>query len=174
MSSRGAGDLLGQNQENLRKALIKNVSDSDWKRAYLRLQAGFSGRRFESFWTTMMLARIVDQSVTDLGESLLEEFPVSEEQILDAFAAVDDEDLRQQLMTLPANESRTRMMHLAQRKAGTSPESKLVSRYTQYVETRGRLLRLMPYGFGQPPGPEGPPGRVDGDRRGPPGLPPVP
>lgn len=161
------GDQLRLLGDQFADALQANVKDRSWAEKFGETRSANRDRRFGDSWLRLMSFLVIDRSTLALGQSLQSRFPVSDNQIVDAFADMKDESLQFDLMKMPAEEARTRLQLLAQSSGGDTALQRLLSQYNQFSAQRARLMRI-PMGQGNPFGPGGPNG--PGNRNPPPGF----
>jgi hypothetical protein len=130
----------------LQAAVLNHVSDTTWKDAFTSIHRSLSGKQFESGWLFMTLFSILSAGTVTLGEELHDEFPVTDEQVKDAFANLEDKELQQSLMKMSADEARTRLQFLVQTN-GRSPEQRLLIKYIEFATERERTFRRATFGF---------------------------
>ena len=156
----------------LQSAILNNVSDQAWKTRFATTLEANSGKPYGQGWVFMTLFSILGTATMTLGEDLHEEFPVTDQQIKDAFASLEDKVLQQSLMTMPAEEATTRLQFLGQTAGDQTPEEQLLVRFIDFTKERERILRFATFGFGGPgslpPDLDGGRGGPRGGRRGPP------
>lgn len=160
--------LLETRNQTFRSALLTHCADEQWKAAFNQTLSTISDRNFRRAWLLMTQLSILGQATTTLGDELQQKYPVSDEQILDAFMALDDKQLQQSLMTASAADVRIRMASLARLNRDGSAEERLLMRFLRFAEERERMFRFLTFGFGGPgggPG-SGPPGGFGPDRDG--------
>ncbi len=155
----------------LHSAVRNNVSDTVWKARFKSTLESLSGKPYERGWMFMTLLSVLSTATMTLGEDLHDQFPVTDQQIKEAFASLEDKELQQSLMTMPADEARTRLQFLAQSVGDQTPEEQLLIKYIEFAKERERILRFATFGFGgpgsfQPDRDRGPGGPRSG-RRGP-------
>ena len=143
----------------LHSAVRNNVSDTVWKARFKATLESLSGKPYERGWMFMTLLSVLSTATTTLGEDLHDQFPVTDQQIKDAFASLEDKELQQSLMTMPADEARTRLQFLAQSMGDRTPEEQLLIRYIRFAKDREKILRFTTFGFGGP-------GQFEPDRAG--------
>lgn len=143
----------------LHSAVRNNVSDTIWKARFKATLESMSGKPYERGWMFMTLLSVLSTATVTLGEDLHDQFPVTDQQIKEAFASLEDKELQQSLMTMSADEARTRLQFLAQSVGDQTPEEQLLLRYIRFAKDRERILRFATFGFGGP-------GQFEPDRNG--------
>ena len=154
---RDTGEMSQRGQQFV-TAILKNARDEVWKKQFNATLSELSGRPFERAWLFMTIFTILEKATVTLGDHLREEFPVTQRQIIDAFASLQDKALQRSLMVMPADEARTRLELLAQTGNAQSPEQRLLAEYNRFAKDRGRIMRTL-FGFGGPGSGPAPPDR---------------
>jgi len=131
-------------------ALLKNVRDEEWKGKFSTTLNDLKGMSFERAWLFMTLFTILDKSTVTLGNDLREEFPVTQGQIIDAFASLEDKALQHSLMIMSREEAKTRLELLAQTEHAQTPEQQLLGRYNKFARDRRRIMPSV-FGFNASP-----------------------
>ena len=153
----------------LRSAILKTVSDPAWKAQFEATAESVKGKPYERVWMITTLFSIVGKATIALGEDLRRQFPVTDEQIKDAFASLQDKELQQSLMTMTADAARTQLQFLAQTSTEPTPEEQLLVLYMDFAKMHEGILRFANFGFGGPgqfqPRREGGPGGPRDGRR---------
>lgn len=146
-------------------ALLKHVRDEGWKSEFSTTLQNLKGLSFERAWLFMTLFTILDKSTVTLGNDLREEFPVTQRQIIDAFASLEDKALQHSLMIMSREEAKPRLELLAQTENAQTPEQQLLGRYNRFARDRRRIMPSV-FGFGTSTRP----GSGDDRRNQPPGA----
>lgn len=142
-------------------SLLQNCQDEAWKQKVSETLRELEGKRFAEMWIRLMIFTILDQATITLGDELRKEYPVTQQQIIDAFASLQDKELQQSLMTMRPEDARKRLELLAQTNDDPTPEQQLLAKYDQFARERERILR-SPLGFGGPGPTSVPAGPRDG------------
>lgn len=145
--SAGREALVLQSQKIL-SSVLANVSDDSWRMQFEEIIEENSDRRFFKFWVFQNLLVILKQSTMVLGNRLTKEFPVSEEEIVAAFVSLEDKDRQHSLMTMPSDESRTRLEFLAQLNRAQTPEQKLLVKFIAFARDRQRMIGAITFQLG--------------------------
>lgn len=134
--------------EKILKSVLANVSDDAWRVQFEEIIDENSDRRFFKFWMFQNLLVILKQSTMVLGNRLTKEFPVSEEEIVTAFANLEDKERQHSLMTMPSDEARTRLEFLAQLNRAQTPEQKLLVKFIAFARDRQRVIGAITFQLG--------------------------
>jgi hypothetical protein len=145
-SQRDSAEMRARGQKFV-AALLKNVRDEEWKNRFSTTLKELKGMSFEQAWLFMTLFTILDRSTVTLGNDLREEFPVTQQQIIDAFASLEDKALQHSLMIMSREEAKTRLELLAQTENAQTPEQQLLARYNRFARDRRRIMPSV-FGFG--------------------------
>ncbi len=164
----GAMEARGQ---KFMQSLIANVEDEEWTKRFLATMKNDEGRNYLRRWLPLILFDVLDQATTALGDDLRIQFPVTSDQIVDAFSSLADrtdaeKSLQRSLMTMQADEARKRLELLAQTVGAKTPEQQLLTSYNKSTRERPMLRRAI-FGlgnFGPGPGPDRPRGPDDPSR----------
>ncbi len=127
----------------------KRLRDRVWADKFQQKRKELEKRPFGESWLRMMSFMVIDGATLALGNSLQKEFPVTEDQVLDAFSKMQDREEQYELMKMRPEEARVRLELLAQSGGSDSPIQRLLSQYNQFAAQRRRLMKL-PMGFGDP------------------------
>ncbi|MFN9721482.1 MAG: DUF3106 domain-containing protein [Planctomycetota bacterium] len=139
------------------EVLEKRLQDRAWAEKFEVRRKELAARPFGETWLRMMSLMVIDGATLALGNSLQKEFPVTEDQILNAFASMQDKDAQFELMKMRADEARSRLELLAQSGGSESPMQRLLSQYQQFASQRRKLMKL----------PMNPGDSLNGSNRGP-------
>jgi hypothetical protein len=138
--------------ELFRTAVLNHLEDEQWKNRFRFLVQEMDRKPFARPWLMMTLLTILDKATSTLGEDLSKEFPVKNEQMIDAFAELqkkaDGKALQRSLMTMAPEEARARMELLAQTSGAETPEQMLLTRFNTFMRERQAFLR-EPFGAGR-------------------------
>lgn len=135
----------------LKSILLNDLNDAEWSAAFTTAVRPVEGRSWEVGWLTPIVYSIFSQCALKLGSDLLQEFPVSEAQILSEFEKITSEQQRE-LMTMSPAQAKGRLEFLAQTDAAEGPEQQLLQRYAEFAGHQDRLLRSVSFGLGPPGG----------------------
>jgi hypothetical protein len=138
--------------ELFRQAILENLQDKVWLARFREMIQDIERRPYARPYLFITLFTVLDKATISLGDDLRKQFPVSKEEIVDAFAALqngseESQALQRSLMTMTANDARKKLELLAQTGGDSSPESQLLARYNNFLQKRARYLR-GPFGAG--------------------------
>ena len=137
--------------EKILKDLMTDVSDDAWRNQFQQIIKENSDRRFFKFWMFQNLLVILKQSTMVLGHKLQAEFPVSDEEIVAAFANLSDKERQYSLMTMPSDEARSRLEFLAQLNRPQTPEQKLLVEFIAFARDQQRVIGAILFQLGDRP-----------------------
>lgn len=157
------------------KILLSTVRDKEWASRFSTMSEDVerrpSARPWAGAWLYMTIFSVLDKATLALGEDLRKQFSVTSEQMIEAFASLQDKSdsdksLQRSLMTMSPDEARKRLELLAQTQHARTPEEVLLTQYNEFLQKRQTYMR-RPFGMGGPgagtPGdgnrPPRPPGR---------------
>lgn len=132
---------------SLKAILLHQIADSEWKVAFQEAIRPVEGRSWEVGWLTPIVYSIFSQSAMKLGNDLLREFPVNEEQMLEEFEQITA-DQQRAIMTMAPAQAKARLEFLAQTDSARGPEQQLLRRYAEFAGHRDRLTRSASFGLG--------------------------
>ena len=100
----------------------------------------------------MTIFSVLDKATLALGEDLRKQFSVTSEQMIEAFASLQDKSdsdksLQRSLMTMSPDEARKRLELLAQTQHARTPEEVLLTQYNEFLQKRQTYMR-RPFGMG--------------------------
>ncbi len=139
---------LAVQSEKLRESVLANVSDMAWKQQFEQIVKENTNKVFLPFWLHRNLLVILDQSTMTLGNRLMQEFPVSDAEIVQAFVSLEDKSRHHSLMTMPSAEARTRLEFLAQSFREQTPEQKLLTKFIAFARERQPVIGALTFGLG--------------------------
>jgi hypothetical protein len=157
------------------KILLSTVRDKEWASRFSTMSEDVerrpSARPWAGAWLYMTIFSVLDKATLALGEDLRKQFSVTSEQMIEAFASLQDKSdsdksLQRSLMTMSPDEARKRLELLAQTQHARTPEEVLLTQYNEFLQKRQTYMR-RPFGMSGPgagtPGdgnrPPRPPGR---------------
>lgn len=145
---------LEQPGELLKTALLRHIDDEAWLARFRTMVHDLDRKPFARAWMFMTASSVLDRAAIVLGDDLRKQFPVTSEQIVEAFESLPnktdaDKSFQRALMTMPSDEARKRLELLAQTTGTKSPEQLLVNRYNKFIRDRQLFLRGQ-FGFGGP------------------------
>lgn len=145
---------LEQPGELLKTAMLRHVNDDAWLAKFRAMVQDLDRKPFGRAWMFMTASSVLDKATIVLGDDLRKQFPVTSEQIVEAFESLPnktdaDKSFQRALMTMPSDEARKRLELIAQTISTPSPEQRLMSRYNKFVRSRQHFLRGQ-FGFGGP------------------------
>jgi hypothetical protein len=132
---------------SLKSILLNEIGDSEWKAAFQKAIRPVEGRTWEVGWLTPIVYSIFSQSAMKLGNDLLREFPVNEEQMLEEFEQINA-DQQRAIMTMSPAQAKARLEFLAQTDSANGPEQQLLRRYAEFAGHRDQLTRTASFGLG--------------------------
>ncbi len=140
------------------KVMLENVRDKEWTTRFREMTQEIDrkpqARPWAGPWLYMTIYSILEKATLALGEDLRKQFSVSPEEMVTAFAALQnksesEKSLQRTLMTMPASEARKRLELLAQTSNAQTPEELLLTRFNEFIQKRQAYMR-RPFGFGGP------------------------
>jgi hypothetical protein len=145
---------LEQSGELLKAAMLRHIDDEAWLARFRSMVHDLDRKPFARAWMFMTASSVLDRATIVLGDDLRKQFPVTSEQIVEAFESLPDKtdadkSFQRALMTMPSDEARKRLELLAQTTRNQSPEQQLVNRYNKFIRDRQLFLRRQ-FGFGGP------------------------
>ena len=145
---------LEQSGELLKAAMLRHIDDEVWLARFRSMVHDLDRKPFARAWMFMTASSVLDRATIVLGDDLRKQFPVTSEQIVEAFESLPektdaDKSFQRALMTMPSDEARKRLELLAQTTRSQSPEQLLVNRYNKFIRDRQLFLRRQ-FGFGGP------------------------
>lgn len=145
---------LEQSGELLKAAMLRHIDDEVWLARFRSMVHDLDRKPFARAWMFMTASSVLDRATIVLGDDLRKQFPVTSEQIVEAFESLPektdaDKSFQRALMTMPSDEARKRLELLAQTTRNQSPEQQLVNRYNKFIRDRQLFLRRQ-FGFGGP------------------------
>ena len=145
---------LEQSGELLKAAMLRHIDDEVWLARFRSMVHDLDRKPFARAWMFMTASSVLDRATMVLGDDLRKQFPVTSEQIVEAFESLPektdaDKSFQRALMTMPSDEARKRLELLAQTTRNQSPEQQLVNRYNKFIRDRQLFLRRQ-FGFGGP------------------------
>ncbi len=145
---------LEQSGELLKAAMFRHIDDEAWLARFRSMVHDLDRKPFARAWMFMTASSVLDRATIVLGDDLRKQFPVTSEQIVEAFESLPDrtdadKSFQRALMTMPSDEARKRLELLAQTTRSQSPEQLLVNRYNKFIRDRQLFLRRQ-FGFGGP------------------------
>ena len=145
---------LEQPGELMKAAMLKHIDDEAWLARFRSMVHDLDRKPFARAWMFMTASSVLDRATIVLGDDLRKQFPVTSEQIVEAFESLPDKtdadkSFQRALMTMPSDEARKRLELLAQTTRNQSPEQQLVNRYNKFIRDRQLFLRRQ-FGFGGP------------------------
>jgi len=138
------------------KILLSTVRDKEWGSRFNAMSQDVerrpSARPWAGAWLYMTIFTMLDKATIALGEDLRKQFPVTPEQMVEAFASLQDKSdseksLQRSLMTMPPDEARKRLELLAQTKNARTPDELLLTQYNEFLQKRQTYMR-RPFGLG--------------------------
>lgn len=145
---------LEQPGELMKAAMLRHIDDEAWLARFRSMVHDLDRKPFARAWMFMTASSVLDRATIVLGDDLRKQFPVTSEQIVEAFESLPDKtdadkSFQRALMTMPSDEARKRLELLAQTTRNQSPEQQLVNRYNKFIRDRQLFLRRQ-FGFGGP------------------------
>lgn len=145
---------LEQPGELMKAAMLRHIDDEAWLARFRSMVHDLDRKPFARAWMFMTASSVLDRATMVLGDDLRKQFPVTSEQIVEAFESLPDKtdadkSFQRALMTMPSDEARKRLELLAQTTRNQSPEQQLVNRYNKFIRDRQLFLRRQ-FGFGGP------------------------
>ena len=138
-------EALVLQSQKIMNSVLANISDDSWRIRFEKNIEENSDQKYFKFSVFQNLLVILKQSTMVLGNRLMKEFPVSEEEIVAAFVNLEDKDRQHSLMTMPSDESRTRLEFLAQLNRAQTPEQKLLVKFIAFARDWQRVIRAITY-----------------------------
>lgn len=145
------------------KAMLDNIHDEAWSGKFQKMTEDIGRKPFARSWQFMTLFRILEQATIALGDDLRRQFPVTADQIVEAFSSLPEEEktFQRSLMTMSSEEARKRLELLAQTAGARTPEELLLTQYNRFTKNRKAYsrspFRVGTSGFGserlRPPAP---------------------
>ena len=145
---------LEQPGELMKAAMLRHIDDEAWLARFRSMVHDLDRKPFARAWMFMTASSVLDRATIVLGDDLRKQFPVTSEQIVEAFESLPDrtdadKSFQRALMTMPSDDARKRLELLAQTTRNQSPEQQLVNRYNKFIRDRQLFLRRQ-FGFGGP------------------------
>ncbi len=134
--------------EKIFEAVLANVSDDAWRIQFEKNIKENTNLKFVKVWIFQNLLVILKQSTLVLGNRLMKEFPVSDEEIISAFATMDDKERQHSLMTMPSEEAKTRLEFIAQLNRAQTPEQKLLVKFIAFARDQRRVIGAILFRLG--------------------------
>ena len=144
--------------KQFKRILLSTIRDKEWGSRFNAMSEDVerrpSARPWAGAWLYMTIFTVLDKATLALGEDLRKKFPVTPEQMVEAFASLEgksdaDRSLQRSLMTMSPDEAKKRLELIAQTKNARTPEELLLTQYNEFLRKRQTYMR-RPFGLGGP------------------------